>query len=136
MTDIQPSTPAAPSRDVTRTEFSKESIWLPRLSVEHLNAGHEQITGKTFTDCLIEGPAVMMADTTVVFDACHMGTASKPQNLLLAPVGDLVTGVIGVSDCRFVRCRFLFIGFVGREAFQEQFAAGVPSLSSVQEAGQ
>lgn len=136
MTDIHPSSAAAPSRDVTRTEFKGESIWLPRLSVEHLNAGHEQITGKTFTDCLIEGPAVMMPASDVTFDACHMGTASKPENLLLAPVGDLVTGVIGVADCRFVRCRFLLIGFVGREAFQETFAAAVPTLSSLEETGQ
>ena len=136
MTDINASTAAAPSPDVARTEFADQSIWLPRLAVEHLNAGHDRIRGKTFTDCLIEGPAVMMPDATVVFDACHMGTASKPENLLLAPVGDLVTGVIGVSDCRFVRCRFLFIGFVGREAFQAQFAAGVPTLSSLEESGQ
>lgn len=136
MTDINPSTAAAPSPDVTRTEYAGQSIWLPRLSVEHLNAGHEQITGKTFTDCLIEGPAVMMPAPDVTFEACHMGTASKPENLLLAPVGDLVTGVIGVADCRFVRCRFLFVGFVGREAFRETFAAGVPTLSSLEATGQ
>lgn len=136
MTDINASTAAAPSPDVARTEFAGQSIWLPRLAVEHLNAGQDSIRGKTFTDCLIEGPAVLMPDTTVVFDSCHMGTASKPENLLLAPVGDLVTGVIGISDCRFVRCRFLFVGFVGREAFREQFAGAVPSLSEVEESGQ
>ena len=136
MTDIKPSTAAAPSPDVARTEFAGQSIWLPRLAVEHLNAGHTQISGKTFTDCLIEGPAVMMPDTTVVFEACHMGTASKPDNLLLAPVGDLVTGVIGVSDCRFVRCRFLFVGFVGGEGFRQSFAAGVPTLTDLEGSGQ
>jgi hypothetical protein len=136
MTDINPSTAAAPSRDVTRTEFKGESIWLPRLSVEHLNAGHDAIRGKTFTECLIEGPAVMLPAGDVVFEDCHMGTAAKPQNLLLSPVGDLVTGAIGLVACRFVRCRFLYVGFVGNEAFREMFAAGVPSLTSLKETGQ
>ncbi len=136
MTDINASTAAAPSRDVARTEFSKESIWLPRLSVEHLNAGHDAIRGKTFTDCLIEGPAVLMPTADVTFESCHMGTAKDPRNLLLAPVGDLVTGAIGVADCRFIRCRFLFVGFVGEAAFRDQFVGGVPTLSSLEESGQ
>lgn len=135
MTDTAPTLKIDPSV-AERTTFEKEAVWLPLFAMSNIQAGKTLIDGKTFTDCLIEGPAVLMPDTTVVFDSCHMGTASKPENLLLAPVGDLVTGVIGISDCRFVRCRFLFVGFVGREAFREQFAGAVPSLSEVEESGQ
>lgn len=98
---------------VARTTFEKEAVWLPSLAVHHLNAGQTYIQDKTFTECLIEGPAVMAVMNGTSFDTCNMGVASDPRTLLLQPMGDMIAGVVGVANCRFVRCRFVQVGFTG-----------------------
>ena len=62
---------------VARTSFDKEAVWLPVLAVNHWNAGEMVITGKTFTDCVIEGPAVLAVMNGTVFDGCNMGAAAN-----------------------------------------------------------
>ena len=60
MTDQTMSAEEAAGRAlVARTSFEKEAVWLPSLAVQHWNAGETVIDGKTFTDCVIEGPAVL-----------------------------------------------------------------------------
>ncbi|RZJ43243.1 MAG: hypothetical protein EON87_12650, partial [Brevundimonas sp.] len=44
---------------VERTSYEREAIWLPNLAVQHWNAGQTVIEGKTFTDCVIEGPGLL-----------------------------------------------------------------------------
>jgi len=107
---------------VARTEFTKEAVWLPMLSVYHLNAGQTVITGKTFTDCVIEGPAVMVALNDVALDGCNMGVTSNPMNLMFKPLGDMIIGAVGVANCRFIRCRFVQVGFTGPETFLNELA--------------
>ncbi|MFT4955949.1 MAG: hypothetical protein ACI8U3_002348 [Brevundimonas sp.] len=104
---------------VARTTFEREAVWLPMLAVQHLNAGERVIDGKTFTDCLIEGPAVMVVMAGTHFDGCNMGVAGNPRTLLLKPLGDSVAGVVGMSNCQFVRCKFAHIGFTGAPEFLE-----------------
>jgi hypothetical protein len=120
---------------VARTEFTGESIWLPMLAVHHLNAGQTVITGKTFTDCLIEGPAVMVAIKDVALDGCNMGVTSNPMNLMYKPLGDMIIGAVGVSDCRFVRCRFVQVGFTGPEPFLNELAESMNAASGETGAG-
>ncbi len=105
---------------VARTSFEKEAVWLPSLAVHHMNAGQTFIDGKTFTDCLIEGPAVMAVMNGTTFDSCNMGVASDPRTLLLQPLGDKIAGVVGMSNCRFVRCRFAQVGFTGSPELLQQ----------------
>jgi len=100
---------------VARTAFEKEAVWLPLLAVHHWNAGEMAIKGKTFTDCVIEGPAVMAVMNGTTFDACAMGTTSGAENLLYRPLGQKLAGVVAMADCRFVRCRFVQVGFTGSE---------------------
>lgn len=119
MTDANPA--ATADQLVTRTEFDKAGIWLPRMALEHLRQGLVFIEGKTFTDCTLEGPAVVLMGDGVEMDGCHMGTASDPAMLLLRPVGKTVNGVIGFKNCKFIRCRFAQIGFVGDDRFIEEF---------------
>lgn len=107
---------------VARTEFTRESIWLPILAVHHMNAGQTVITGKTFTECLIEGPAVMVAIKDVSLDGCNMGVTTDPMNLMYKPLGEKIIGAIGFSDCRFIRCRFVQVGFTGPEPFLLELA--------------
>ena len=101
---------------VARTAFEHESIWVPMFVVQHWNAGEMFIRDKTFTDCLIEGPAVMAVMDNTVFDSCAMGTTTDSRTLLYRPVSqEKMSGVVGFSNCRFVRCRFIQVGFTGSD---------------------
>lgn len=113
---------------VARTAFDKEAVWLPQLAVHHWNAGEMAVTGKTFTDCVIEGPAVMAVMAGTTFEGCAMGTTSDMNNLLYKPLGQKLAGVVGVGDCKFVRCRFVQVGFTGSDELLEDLR-GVQSLS-------
>lgn len=115
-----------------RTTFEKEAVWLPLLAVHALNGGETVIRGKTFTDCIIEGPAVMALMTGVALENCNMGVTANSRSLLLQPLGDHIIGAIGFADCRFERCRFVQVGFTGSEPLLEQLAADVASLSADQ----
>jgi hypothetical protein len=80
------------------------------------------IQGKAFVDCIIEGPAVLLALSGVVFDACNMGmTGEDPRSLMLMPMAkNKVIGAIGMKNCTFNRCRFFAVGFTGPDAFIDQ----------------
>jgi len=122
MTDQTPMSPEEKfGRElVARTTFEKEAVWLPSLAVHHMNAGQTVIDGKTFAECLIEGPAVMAVMTGTSFDTCNMGVAEDPRTLLLDPRGDMIAGAVGMANCRFVRCRFVQVAFTGaREMLDE-----------------
>lgn len=115
---------------VARTTFEKEAVWLPTLAVQHWNAGQMSIDGKTFTDCVIEGPAVMAVMNGTTFDNCAMGTTSDVRNLLYRPLSTTkLAGVIGMANCRFVRCRFVQVGFTGSDDLLEQLQSGIKPLS-------
>lgn len=135
MTDQTPTMSAEEAAGralVARTTFEKEAVWLPSLVVQHWNAGKMFIEGKTFTDCLIEGPAVMAVMTGTTFESCAMGTTTDVRNLLYRPVGqDKMAGVVGVGNCRFVRCRFVQVGFTGSDNLLEDLQGGVKSMSDV-----
>ena len=115
---------------VARTTFEKEAVWLPSLAVQHWNADQMFIDGKTFTDCLIEGPAVMAVMTGTVFENCNMGTTTDVRNLLYRPVGQTkMAGVVGMANCRFVRCRFVQVGFTGSDQLIDELTADIKPLS-------
>ena len=80
------------------------------------------ISGRAFTDCIIEGPSVMLALSGVNFDSCNLGAiGDDPRGLLLMPMAShTVVGPIAVRDCSFTRCDFLGIGYTGPDAFIDQ----------------
>lgn len=128
MTDDTPKmspAEAAGRAMVARSSFDKEAVWLPVLAVNHWNAGEMVISGKTFTDCVIEGPAVLAVMNGTVFDGCNMGAAANPRNLLLKPLGDKIAGAIGMAGCRFVRCRFAQVAFTGDDALLAELEKGI-----------
>ena len=101
--------------------YTSAHIWLPQLAVEAARRGEPIIEGKTFTDCFMEGPAVLLPITGCRFDGCNLGeTMGDPRNLLLQPLGaQKVTGAVPFRDCAFINCRFLRVGFTGAPAFLE-----------------
>jgi hypothetical protein len=116
---------------VARTAFEKEAIWLPLLAVHHLNAGAPIITGKTFTECVLEGPAVIAAMPGTIFDSCDMGAVQDPHSLLFKAQGPKLVGVIGFKDCNFVRCRFRQVGFSGHDDFVEAMKTDLAPVGTV-----
>lgn len=130
MTDNTPAMSAEEAAGralVARTSFDKEAVWLPTLAVQHWNAGQMFIEGKTFTDCVIEGPAVMAVMNGTRFDSCNMGAAADAKTLLYRPMGQKMAGVIGMSNCVFVRCRFVQVGFTGTDDLLKDLEAGITS---------
>lgn len=103
-------------------EYSDKHIWLPQLFMESARDG-VAIQNRRFTNCLLEGPAVLLPMDNCAFDGCDMGDATGDvRNLLLAPRGsERVTGVIAMHGCRFEGCRFLGVGFTGPMDFQDMF---------------
>jgi hypothetical protein len=115
---------------VARTSFDKEAVWLPMLAVHHWNADIMAIDGKTFTDCVIEGPAVMFVMTGTHFDSCAMGTTTDVRNLLYRPLSqNKLAGLVGMSNCRFVRCRFVQVGFTGSDDLLAALEGGITSMA-------
>ena len=132
MTDQTPAMSAAEAAGralVARTSFEKEAVWLPSLAVNHWNAGQMSIDGKTFTDCVIEGPAVMAVMTGTTFEACAMGVASDIKTLLFKPMGSKMAGVVGMSNCKFVRCQFVQVGFTGADDLLTELQGGIAKQS-------
>ncbi|HYC74007.1 hypothetical protein [Brevundimonas sp.] len=120
---------------VARTSFEKEAVWLPMLAVHHWNADIMAIDGKTFTDCVIEGPAVMAVMAGTSFDSCNMGTTSDVKTLLFKPMGQKMAGVVGMSNCKFIRCRFAQVGFTGSDDLLNDLTAGIVRQSDVAPTG-
>lgn len=108
-----------------QTTFTKTAIWLPSYAVPHFNAGIHVIRGKVFEDCVIEGPALLLALEGVTFEGCNMGFSKVPKNLLMRPVGDKITGAIPFAETRFISCRFAMVSFTGNEYFLDHFGANV-----------
>ena len=108
-------------------EYRNGSIWLPQLFLEPRRAGHANIEGRTFIECLIEGPAVLLPLSGCNFDGCNMGDAQgDPRSLMLKPVGsERVTGTVAIRDCKFIRCRFLGVGSTGPQSFLDEMIAGL-----------
>jgi hypothetical protein len=105
--------------DPRATAFVDEIVWLPGLIMETLADGQVIIEGRTFTNCLLHGPAVFLAVQGVHLDRCNLGhSAGDIRNLLLRPVApNAVIGAIPFRNCTFTECDFDKIGFTGAEEF-------------------
>lgn len=112
--------------------YEKAQIWLPQLAAETMSAGKVLIEGRTFIDCRLEGPAVLLAAGGCHFDACDMGySGGDIRNLLLSPVGpEKVIGPIAFQNCTFRRCNFFAVGFTGSPDFLRSFQATIGGPAS------
>jgi hypothetical protein len=121
---------------VGRTAFEKEAVWLPLLATHLLNAGEPVIRGKTFTDCVIEGPALIAIMDGVVLEGCNLGAVKDPKSLFYKAHGPVLVGAIGVAETRFIRCRFVQVGFTGQSETVDAMAADLVSAQDASQAGQ
>ena len=105
--------------DMRATRFQDQEVWLPALILAALQAGERVIAGRSFSNCMLHGPAIFLAVGGNSMDACNLGfTGGDTRNLLLRPVSpSSVIGAIPFANCTFEWCDFDAVGFTGNEAF-------------------
>ena len=135
MTD-QPISPDAASRalDPRATEFRGSRFGLLDLYRASMQAGGGAlIEGRTFVECTIEGPAVMLVLENVFFDRTNFGpTGGDMRNMLFRPLGDMGIGAIPVRNCTFTNCRFLTLGITGNDKLLDMLIAQVKTVDDSQ----
>lgn len=115
----QPTSPQAPREmDPRATAFTGVHFSLYDLHRANIQAGGQGVLeGRTFTDCRIEGPAVMLVLEGVHFDGTHFGsTGGDLRNMLFRPMsGVMAIGAIPVRNCTFTNCQFITLGITGND---------------------
>lgn len=79
------------------------------------------IRGRTFEDCTIYGPAVVVPLDQIAFE--H-NSFDGPLEAILWEIPDeknFIVGAIGLTDCIFRRCQFRGIGIAGNHSLIEKF---------------
>ena len=135
MTD-QPLSPngAARAMDPRATAFNGGRFALVDLYLASMQAGGGAvIEGRTFTDCTIDGPALMLVLENVSFDRVNFGpTGGDMRNMLFRPLGDMGIGAIPVRNCTFTNCRFLTLGITGNDELLDMLIAQVKTVDDSQ----
>lgn len=117
------------AEDLTADHFSNVALSLVDLHRARLKIGQPTLTGITFENCRIEGPAIMLVVGGCNFDGVDFGFAGGDiRTLLLRPLSSSgVVGAIPVRDCTFRGGQLFAIGYTGGEGFLNQLLAlGTP----------
>jgi hypothetical protein len=111
--------------DALATTFENADISLFDLYRASFAAGQPVITGRTFKNCRIQGPGVMLVLPGTKFESTDFGeTSGDVRNLILRPAGpQKVVGTLPVQNCVFIGCVFHGVGFTGPENFLQQILA-------------
>ncbi|MES2860888.1 MAG: hypothetical protein V4701_05415 [Pseudomonadota bacterium] len=117
---------ANPPEDIgTRRDLTGVRLSLSRL-VEAAEAARTPLGGRRFTDCVIHGPAILVASPSTRFLNCNMGdTFGDTRNLFLRAAGPLIVGGVFMPDSQFEGCLFVGVGFAGDDAFVDAFVASL-----------
>lgn len=99
------------AREFTGGRFALFDLY--RANVQ--SGGGAVLEGRVFTDCVIEGPAVMLALEGVRFEGVNFGqTGGDMRNMLFRPMsGQMAIGSIPVRNCTFRNCQFQTLGITG-----------------------
>jgi hypothetical protein len=113
------------AEDLTADHFSGVALSLVDLHRARMRMGQQTLTGITFENCRIEGPAVMLVVGGCSFDGVDFGFAGGDiRTLILKPASpNGVVGAIPVRDCRFKGGQLFAIGYTGGDAFLNQLLA-------------
>lgn len=130
MTDQPSSTTASRALDPLATAFNGANFALFDLYRASVQAGGGvMIEGRTFTDCVFEGPALMLVLEGVHFESTNFGpTGGDMRNMLFKPMGTVGIGAIPVRNCTFTNCRFNTLGITGNEALLQMLIDNVPTV--------
>ncbi|WP_372706868.1 hypothetical protein [Brevundimonas sp.] len=130
------SSPQTTSREIDprATAFTGGNFALVDLYRANVQAGGGGvIEGRVFTDCLIEGPAVMLVLENTHFESTNFGpTGGDLRNMLFRPLNGIAIGAIPVRDCTFRNCRFHSLGITGNEDLLQMLIAQVATVTDGQ----
>ncbi|SFS31221.1 hypothetical protein [Brevundimonas viscosa] len=101
------------AKDITGGRFTLFDLY--RASVT--SGGGAVIEGRTFTDCTIEGPALMLVLEGTHFEGVNFGpTGGDMRGMLFRSLnGKTAIGAIPVRDCTFRNCQFFSLGITGAD---------------------
>lgn len=96
------------------------------VRIASLVVTNPHVTGYTFVNCKIVGPAVLGIIEGVEMNHCvfeadinsifwEVDPATRPT----------VYGIVGISNCQFVSCRFEAIGFAGTKELRQVMESAV-----------
>jgi hypothetical protein len=130
MTDQPLSSAARRPMDPLARDFAGGTFFLFDLYRASVQAGGGvHIENRTFTDCVIEGPALMLVQDGVHFASSNFGkTGGNMRNMLFQPMGDVGIGAIPVRNCTFTRCQFNAIGITAGETFLQDLIRQVATV--------
>jgi len=112
------------AKDFKADLFENVAVNLFDVYRARFNMGQPIITGVTFRNCRIEGPAVLLAVDGCSFDAVNFGASEDIRSLVLRPASPTsVVGAIPMKNCNFIASTFVGVGFTGPEAFLNQILA-------------
>jgi uncharacterized protein YjbI with pentapeptide repeats len=108
--------------DLMANVFEGAEISLYDLARACMADGKKSISDRTFRNCLITGPAVMLVLDNVQFNNTNFGQhGGDIRAVVLRPASpNQVVGVIPVTHCTFDGCQFLGLGFTGSDLFLDQ----------------
>ncbi|MBX3479678.1 MAG: hypothetical protein KF842_04715 [Caulobacter sp.] len=113
------------AEDLSASHFENVALSLVDLHRVRLRNGENLISGVTFRNCRIEGPAVMLVVAGCSFESTDFGYAGGDiATLVLRPASPRgVVGAIPMRECHFVGVQFFGIGYTGPDAFLNQILA-------------
>lgn len=125
-----PSAPA-PVADPRAAVFEGVRIGLLDLYRDHVRAGGGSIIeDRVFSNCLIEGPALMLVLEGVHFESTNFGpTGGHVRNMLFRPLGDVGIGAIPVRNSTFRNCSFHVLGITGSDELLQLLTDQVKTAS-------
>ena len=108
--------------DLMANVFEDAEISLYDLARACMAEGKTAISDRTFRNCLITGPAVMLVLDNVQFNGTNFGRHGDDiRAVVLRPASpNQVVGAIPVTHCTFDGCQFLGLGFTGSDLFLDQ----------------
>lgn len=126
--------PTSRSQDPLAKDFHGGRFALTNLHRAIMQAGGGAvIEGRAFTDCTIEGPALMLVLENVHFDRTNFGpTGGDIRNMLFRPLGDMGIGAIPVRNCTFTNCQFLTLGITGNDQLLDLLIEQVTTVDDSQ----
>lgn len=124
MTDIYGPMPPGMTRatDFSASAYDRQAVSLLDLIRERMARGENTIRNVTFTNCRVEGPAVVLVVGACRFDGTDVGNPGGDiRSLVLLPASpSAVVGAIPIQDCEFRGCQMIGIGYTGPESFLNQ----------------
>lgn len=131
MADQTPTGPAESreldplATDISGGHFALFDLY--RASMQ--NGGGAIIEGRTFTDCYIEGPAVMLVLEGTHFEGVNFGpTGGDLRHILFRPMsGERAIGAVPVRNCTFRNCQFHTLGITGSDDLLQMLVDQVAS---------